>query len=387
MLSIVSCILVAQCAILLALLLVGQKLKKLQCHEKQDIAQITNMQWPRVAMIVPVGGNSPHMTSALTSLLTQDYPDYITVFVTENADEPAAACIRKLQNDFPALRHVVAGHASLCGQKNHNSLAGIASISSEEIEILTFCDSTHLAKPDFLRLLVAPIVQGKSDFSTGYHTVEHFDEHWTTLAYSASVLLMRLLQGLSRFTQPWGGAMAIRYEAFKREQIGVLWASSVVDDCSLAALLLQRKLSVSLCASALLKTVAREHPLHIWHDWMERQILFLKFCIPVQWRLLGVLVVCMAFPPLFATLAFLGGFLGIGTGSAVALSLCWLACFWCEMTYLRRLLEKNASPLRFVGSFLLACGMFAKVYMGTIRAHSILWQGKKYHVGERGKVV
>lgn len=387
MLSIISCILAAQCVILLALLFVGRRLKRLQSFEKNSISQRADAQWPRVAMIVPVGGNSPHMTSALTSLLTQDYPDYLPVFVTESADEPAAACIRKLQNDFPALRHVVAGHAKRCGQKNHNTLAGVASITNEKIDILTFCDSTHLATPDFLRLLVAPISEGKSDFSTGYHCVEHFDEKWTTLAYTASVLLMRLLQGLSRFTQPWGGAMAIRYTAFKREQVDILWASSVVDDCSLAALLLQRKIPVSLCAAALLRTVAREHPIRVWQDWMERQILFLKFCIPAQWKLLGVLVVCMAFPPIFASVAFLGGLFGIGTGAAVALSLCWLACFWCEMSYLRGLLEKDCSHIRFVGAFLLACGMFAKVYVGTIRAHSIIWQGKEYHVGDNGKIV
>lgn len=387
MLSIVSCILVAQCLILFALLIVGQKLIRRQNRERIELVEITEEQWPRVAMIVPVGGNSPHMTSALTSLLVQDYPEYIPVFVTETADEPAAICIRKLQNDFPLLRHVVAGSATCCGQKNHNSLAGIANVAHENIEIFTFCDSTHLATPDFLRLLVAPIAHGKSDFSTGYHTAEHFDENWTTLAYTASVLLMRLLQGLSRFTQPWGGAMAIRSKAFEREQIDVLWASSVVDDCSLASLLLQRKISVSLCAAALLKTVAREHSMQVWHDWMKRQILFLKFCIPSQWKLLGILVICMAFPPFFASAAFVGGLLGFGSGAAVALALCWLAVFWCEMSYLRGLLEKNCTPLRFVGAFVLACGMFAKVYLETIGAHSILWQGREYHVGENGKIV
>lgn len=386
MLSIISCILVAQCAILLALLLVGKKLRQLQLREKGDIAHKENIQWPRMAMIVPVGGNSPHMASALTSLLAQDYPEYIPIFVTETADEPAATCIRHLQNDFPLLRHVVAGHATNCGQKNHNTLAGLASVADDNIEIYTFCDSTHLAPPDFLRLLVAPIAQGKSDFSTGYHSVEHFDEKLTTLAYCASVLLMRLLQGFSRFTQPWGGAMAIRSHAFRREHVDELWATSVVDDCSLAALLLRRKIHVSLCTAALLKTVARDHSMSVWHDWMERQILFLKFCIPFQWKLLGILVVCMAFPPLFASVAFLGGFLGIGSGEAVALGLCWLAVFWCEMSYLRSLLDKQSSPIRFVGAFTLACLMFAKVYIGTLNAHSILWQGRTYHVGENGEI-
>lgn len=386
MLTIVFCIAAVQCGILGALIWVGRKLIHARQEEGQQLLFIPEQQWPKVAMIVPVGGQNPHIASALTSLLTQDYPEYIPVFVTETDDEYAAQCIRNLQRDFPEIRHVVAGRAKKCGQKNYNTLAGIAAVSGENVAAYAFCDSTHLAKPDFLRCLLRPLAQGKSDFSTGYHSVEHFDEQWVTLAYCASVQLMRLLQGLSRFTQPWGGAMAIRCTAFVRERIGELWSNTVVDDCSLAATLFQRRISVSLCAAALLKTVAKQHNVSTWHDWMERQILFLKFCIPAQWKLLGVLVVCMTVPPLFTCLAFLGGLLGIGTGAAVALGLSWLAVFWFELSCIRQFLEKNCSQIRFLGAFLLACTMFARVYIESIRAQSIVWQGREYHVGENGQL-
>lgn len=384
MLVLISVVMVAQCVILLALLLVGRKLQSQSREEQSNIGSLADEQWPLVGMIVPVGGNSPHMTSALTSLLTQDYPHYSPVFVTETGNEPAAQCIRNLQRDFPNLQHVVAGHSTGCGQKNHNTLQGITALQDSDVSIYVFCDSTHLAAPHFLRCLVAPLAQGQTDFSTGYHTVEHFDERFVTLAYCASVLLMRLMQGLSRFTQPWGGAMAIRRSAFERENIASLWQKTVVDDCSLAAMLLQKGLGMQLCASALLKTVARQHALSVWQAWMERQVLFLKFCIPFQWQLLGVLVVCMAVPPVFACIAFLGGLLGIGSGSAVAIGLCWLAVFWVELGYIRTLLDKACTPVRFFCAFLLASAMFARVYAGSIKAKSILWQGREYNVGEGG---
>lgn len=387
MLLVIACLALAQCGILLLLLFVGKKLDRQHIKETKVVCQVPGEQWPRIAMIVPVGGNSPQMLPALTSLLTQDYPDYLPVFVTKTPDEVAAQTIRGLQKEFPSLRHVVAGEAVSCGQKNHNTLQGIASIADAAVDVYVFCDSTHMATPDFLRCLVYPLVGGQREFSTGYHSVEHSDEQWVTVAYSASVLLMRLLQGVSRFTQPWGGAMAIRRTAFEREGIARLWSETVVDDCSLASMLLRRRIPVQLCASALLNTIARGHSLSVWRAWMERQILFLKFCIPFQWKLLGILVLCMFVPPAFAALAFLGGLLGVGTGSAVAISLCWLAVFWSEMSYMRRLLAKPCSQWRFAGAFLLACGMFTWVYLGTLRAKSILWQGKNYNVGPDGRVL
>ena len=57
-------------------------------------------------------------------------------------------------------------------------------------------------------------------------------------------------------------------------------------------------------------TEAREHDLGVWHHWMDRQILFLKFCIPYQWVLLGVLACLMLLPVLWAVLAVLGVLLG-----------------------------------------------------------------------------
>ena len=43
---------------------------------------------PRVALIVPLTGNSPEMEAALTSLLNQPYPNYETVLVTRDLGGP-----------------------------------------------------------------------------------------------------------------------------------------------------------------------------------------------------------------------------------------------------------------------------------------------------------
>ena len=130
------------------------------------------------------------------------------------------------------------------------------------------------------------------------------------MAYALCVQLMRYLQGISSFTQLWGGAMCFRLSAFRRYGVREFWMTNVVDDCSLADRLIRLGARIRLSADAVLMTEARDHDLGVWRHWMDRQILFLKFCIPCQWVLLGVLACLMLLPVLWAVLALLGVLLG-----------------------------------------------------------------------------
>lgn len=380
------CVALVQCGLLFLLARCGRSLVRKAGEEREANRFTPPGGWPRAAMIIPVAGAHPRMTEALSSLLRQDYPDLLPVLVTATAEEPAAGLIRTLREDFPALRHVVAGPAAGCGQKNHNSLQGVAAVG-DAADVYVFCDSTHLAAEDFVRCLVGPVARGEAAFSTGYHTVEPRDQRPVTLAYALSVLLMRFLQALSAFTQPWGGAMAMSRAAFERYGVAELWAHNVVDDCSLGALLQGRGVHVRLCAGALLRTEAADHALPVWRAWMERQVLFLKFCIPGQWLLLGVLAVLMAVPPLGAALALLGGLLGLGNGAAVLLALLWLAALAAALGRWRAFLPRSVPLGRWLWAFVCAVGMFILVYLRTIPAREIVWRDTAYTVGQGGTVL
>ena len=128
----------------------------------------------------------------------------------------------------------VLGTLAVLGYKLRRAmLAGEAAAVEDEVELLAFCDSTHIAPRDFIRRLVAPVVDGE-DFSTGYHKVVARDTGIVTMAYALCVQLMRYLQGISSFTQLWGGAMCFRLSAFRSYGVREFWMSNVVDDCSLA---------------------------------------------------------------------------------------------------------------------------------------------------------
>lgn len=372
----------AQCLFLFWLLRTGRRL---------DVARLQpaprRQHWPAAALIVPAAGEHPMMEAALRSLLLQDYPGLLPIFVTATAEESAARLIQSLKQEFPLLRHVVAGQAEGCGQKNHNSLAGVAE-AGNTVDLLLFCDSTHLANPDFARHLAAPVADGQSDFSTGYHIVRPRDTSLVTLAYAFCVQLMRYLQGLAAsFTQPWGGAMCIRRAAFEHMGLKRFWQGNVVDDCSLAGLLSGLGKRVILSPGALLYTEAEHHKFHVWRAWMDRQILFLKFCVPVQWVLLALLPVLMILPlamNLWAVIGMACGSVSVHSGMAGGLLLLLLLLVlhgWrCQLC-------APGGLWRWCAAFALSVLLFAEVYLRTIVAGGILWHGIWYRVGRGGRVL
>ena len=342
---------------------------------------------PKVGVVIPVAGLRIGMETALRSLLEQDYPRYEVIFVTAEADDPAAPCIRALTEKFSRVRHVIAGRASRCGQKNYNTLCGIAALD-KDTAIYAFCDSTHMAPRDFLGALVRPLVAGEAVFSTGYHTVDALDDQPVTLGYQITVIFMRLLQAVSVFTQPWGGAMSISRPAFEQYKIKELWATNVVDDCSLAGLLMARRVHMRLCPAALLRTQVAAHAREQWVAWFDRQILFLKFCTPVMWYLAG-LGLALLFAPTLYSLALLVfwpvlGCVSVWPAPAAAAHLIFLLYF---ALALRDFSARRAPAPAWLRAFALNYWLMAWVYVRSIACRHLCWHDTTYRVGAGGRVI
>ncbi len=343
---------------------------------------------PVVGMIIPAAGNHPAMRKAFTSLLEQDYPHIIPVIVTSTEDDPAYALATTLQKEYPSLECITAGAATQCGQKNFNTLKAVEHLGNRA-DVYVFCDSTHTAKPHFVRELVWPIITNEAGFTTGYHAVVAKDTQSVTLAYQISVLLMRFLQAVALFTQPWGGAMAIARKVFEKHSIADFWKDNVVDDCSLASMLLERRLHVQLCPHAILETEAHNHSFSVWQAWMQRQVLFLKFCVISQWFLLGVFALLMTLPVAISCLYIIGGLtniLPISAGWGTLLACMHLGLLASIVLRWRELTPRKAPAFAWLKAFFLSSGMFLKVYINTLQAWHINWHGYRYDVQKGGKV-
>lgn len=373
-----------QCALFCALCLQARRNGQRARLELEAARRIPPGTWPRLGMVIPMAGEDPRMREAVASLINQNYEDFSVILVTAENDEPAAILAESLAAIYPHVRHVCAGKAQNCGQKNWNILAGVGALP--DVGIYAFCDSTHLADPDFLRALALPQAIGSACFSVGYHRVAPATNALPDLAYAFCVLFMGFLQGIASLSQPWGGAMAIEATAFRTHRIAGLWRRSVVDDCSLAAYLRAQGLRVVFCPAAMLLTVPWGVNFSSWLSWLERQILFLKFCIPGQWALLGAVCVMLVLPPVFAISALLGAVMGMTGASVTLLSLLWLLALCASLGSWRYFLPCPVAMGRWLVAYALGCAGFGIAYVRSMLARGILWRGISYQVGRGGLV-
>ena len=342
--------------------------------------------WPKVSVLVPVTGAAAGLEVRLQRLLCQDYPDYQVVFTTRDATDPATAIIRSLLPNFPRARHVLAGPARGCGQKNQNLLAAVKLVGRTP-EILVFCDSNQDASASWLKELVAPMVRGEVQVSSGFHHVIAREPGIVALGRAVTVLALYLTRGFRCLNQPWGGATAIRRSLFENLEVARLWAENIVDDVSLAARLVEAGLSVGIPRGASLHTPLDHESLAGWQDWLVRQWLYLKFCMPATWLAGGLLVHLVAALVVLAGARLLLLPLGaVAAGPALAGAL-FLAGLTGLGIALRSYHPRSGPLAKWLPAYFAALGLASWCHLKTLFTMEMHWRGMVYRVGWRGRVV
>jgi len=341
--------------------------------------------YPKVAVIVPLTGNSPEMAPALESLLTQPYPNYETILVTRDPEDAAIPLVRELMSRHCRVRHIVSGPAVSCSQKNHNILAAIEAVS-DDAEILVFCDSTHQAPPNFLQDLIHPIVTGAAVITSGFHRIIPGDARIATLGMLQTVLALHLLHGVSAIALPWGGAIAMLRTVFQNYGLAGTLRANVLDDFPMGQRLLRFGIRSRPVATAVLNTDLSGQTSKGWETWLTRQMLYLKYCLPGTWLAAALLAELLAGPILFAVLAGLGGMIGLVAPPLALASLGFLLALtalgaWC------RTLVPGSVPLGpwllgFYANIFMACWCYLKTWATDI----IAWRGISYRVTWGGRV-
>ena len=341
--------------------------------------------YPRVALIVPLTGNSPEMPAALTSLLTQTYPNYETVLVTRDPEDPATSLVRRLLSRHRNVRHIVSGPASGCSQKNHNILAGLG-VLDDSVEILVFCDSTHEAPPNFLQELIHPLATGAAVLTTGFHRIIPGDARVATLGMLLTVLTIHLLHSLPSVILPWGGATAILRSVFGESGVEGVWGSSMLDDLPLGRRLLRFGIRVVPVAAANMSTKLTGQTLEGWSTWLTRQILYAKYCLPLSWLAASLAVVGLGGPILLAGLAVLGGLVGLAAPPLALASLGFLLVFTAIGAWCRTLVPQKVPLGPWLLAFYANICMAIWCYLKTWRTNILSWRGISYRVTWGGRV-
>ena len=339
---------------------------------------------PRVAVIVPLTGDVPGMREAVTSILDQDYPDFLVVCVTESADDPAVALVREVAAGSDRVLSVVAGQATTCGQKNHSILAGVRAAGTAEVFV--FCDSSHRAERAFLGNLVAPIARGDAAMSSGFHRIVPEDVRTGTLGMLMTCLALHLFQPIRAITQPWGGAMAVSRQAFEQFGLYALWSRNIVDDFSMGPHLHRWGMTAWPVASACLATPLAGMSLARWDIWLTRQLLYLKFCIPSGWLVSIVAVFVLSAPQVLAACALVAWLAGAASHTLAALTGLYLVVFLGLGLLFRRLSPRPVPAWAWLRGYVTTFLMLAWCFGRTFTTNTMSWRGIDYKVGWGGVV-
>ena len=250
--------------------------------------------WPCAHVFVCLKGASPRLASTAAAVDGQDYPgEYRVTFITEGpaARDEAAAHLAPI---LPSLRrsdHVVAGRVMdsplRCAQKNYNLLAGIRHADEEhrEAEVYAFCDGDLHVQPSWLREVVRPLAIGESEASTSFHYAGSDDRHLMGALHGLAETCQSLAASVCRgFT--WGGSTAILVAAFRRLDLGTVWASTVVDDLSMSRAVREARVRVTPVAQFLVRGRSEIENYGSFVRWLGRQFFFVKIYTPWYYRLL-----------------------------------------------------------------------------------------------------
>lgn len=259
-------------------------------YVEKELSFLPASETPKVSVILPCKGLDPGFEENIHKLLLQDYKDPITgrpafevIFATATDQDPAYLALQRLcatPPDVP-VQLVVAGTSTVRAQKVNNQLAALARVSTES-EILVFVDSDVIARPDFLRYLVAHLDDPAVGVTTGYRFYIPFKGDWPSLIRSLWNRMTAWELASPRYAFAWGGAMACRRETFARAKILQSWELSADDDLALTTAIKALGLQVRFVPQCLVASHG-DATLGEVMEWTNRQLVLTKVYYPELW--------------------------------------------------------------------------------------------------------
>ena len=246
---------------------------------------------PFVSVIAPTRGFERGFVENVRPLLSQAYPGYEVLFVFDRAEDPSVALV----NDSRA-RVVISGPANGTGQKVHNLITAVGAIDPRA-EVIVFVDTDARPSENWLRQLVAPLVDENVGASTGYRWF--VPEHGGVASRLRGVWNASIASALGADTAKnfcWGGSTAIRRSAFERLNVVDHWRGTVSDDFTITRVLKEANLPIHFTPNCLVASVGDCG----WRELVEfttRQIKITRVYARHLWvaLLLGSTLFCIAF--------------------------------------------------------------------------------------------
>lgn len=188
---------------------------------------------PFVTVIVPCRGLDDDLEKNLAAFGKQKFPAYEILFVIDDERDEAVKIIEKVLREAAAnvnIRLIIAGKAAGESQKVHNLREAVLQIS-DEAKIFVFADSDARPAENWLKNLIAPLVDKSIGAASGYRWF--VSKKATFASEMRSVWNASIASALGANTKSnfcWGGSMAIRRETFENLNMRERWRGTLSDD-------------------------------------------------------------------------------------------------------------------------------------------------------------
>ena len=239
---------------------------------------------PRTCVVMACKGDEPELEKHVEAILTQAYPNYRTIIVTDTVEDPA----------YPIVNSILSRHLgedthlynSNCHPKASGKVAALLTAIEKDAgtsEAFAFVDSDATVPPGWLADLVAPLGDDSVGATTGFRWYfpsrggfwSHVESAWNA---SGTNLMFN-----ERYNFPWGGAMAIRTKTMNAIDISRVWNDAVSDDLSLNLALRKhgyRTIFLPQCTVA----THNQATVQSFFTWTTRQIALTRAFNRALWR-------------------------------------------------------------------------------------------------------
>lgn len=256
---------------------------------------------PFVSIFFPLRGLDEGLNENMAAVLSQDYPSYEVIFVSDDENDPARHVLAetragRAELSVPAIRTVIAGPASDRGQKVHN-LSVAVSRADPTSGVFVFVDSDARPNREWLRNLVAPLRDETIGAATGYRwfvpahggVASHLRSVWNAAIASA-------LGADEKKNFCWGGSTAIRRSTFEKCQVTNYWRGTVSDDFAITRALHDADLPIRFVPQCLTPSI-EDCSLHELVEFTTRQLKITRAYAAHLWKavLFGSLIFVITF--------------------------------------------------------------------------------------------
>jgi cellulose synthase/poly-beta-1,6-N-acetylglucosamine synthase-like glycosyltransferase len=283
---------------------------RLRAYVRREMEHTWPAFQPRVTLILPFKGVDPGFRENLESILSQDYPDYEVIFVTDDGEDPGYEIVEKVAEEHPDVptRLLVAGPCREQSQKLHNQFTALDYVRGES-ECLVFVDSDVRAQPDFLSRLVEPLQDPEIGATTGFRW--YMPEQGGFGSYLRATWNAGGVTVLAdpNLAYTWGGAMASLRSTFQEAGVREAWKSALTDDFPLTKAIQNTGRRIHFVPECL-TTSHEDSTVRETVNWTNRQTIICRVYNPGLWRtffsLYGAQALLVSVGAVLAILAGLG---------------------------------------------------------------------------------